>query len=449
MAQALVVDDDSHFRGIIARIICRSYTYQVKTAASEQEAWEELSKDPYDLVLLDLYLQGKKSWDTLRKIQTLPFRPAVILVSCEDTRENSEYAKALGALDFIPKPIDFARFKTTVDAALAGKQKARPARRIGDAADKPGGTKEMRILIVGGETPDRKAIGKPLEKAGFRTNEAENARSALEIVLKEPVDAVLVGFQGDRERAAETCRTIREGAAGTHRFPMIAVTDAGPETILASLKAGADDYITVPFDARILAGKVEAHVRLRREYDLRMEEVVALCVKDALTGSYSHAYFKARLSEEFHRSQRYKRNLALAILGLDNLKRVKAGFGPPAGNRILSETSQVIRSAIRSSDVVARSGEAEFALILPEATSDRILSKADMVRSKVQERVCLLDDRKTDVTCSMGLASMEILPPGGTRPDQVKSAEDLLGMANMALTRARGSGSGRVVVFGG
>src|SRR3972149_1568278 len=438
MGQVLIVDDDSHFCGIITRIIFRSYTYQVKTAASEQEAWEELSKDPYELVLLDLYLQGKKSWDTLRKIQTLPSKPAVILVSCEDTRENSEYAKALGALDFIPKLIDFARFKTAVDAALEGEKKPRPARRIGDAADKPGGTKEMRILIVGGETPDRKAIGKPLEKAGFRTNEAENARSALEIVLKEPVDAVLVGFQGDRERAA-----------GTHRFPMIAVTDAGPETILASLKAGADDYITVPFDARILAGKVEAHVRLRREYDLRMEEVVALCVKDALTGSYSHAYFKARLSEEFHRSQRYKRNLALAILGLDNLERVKAAFGPPAGNRILSETSQVIRSAIRSSDVVARSGEAEFALILPEATSDRILSKADMVRSKVQERVCLLDDRKTDVTCSIGLASVEILPPGGTRPDQVKSAEDLLGMANMALARARGSGSGRVVVFGG
>src|SRR4030066_2355155 len=168
MAQVLVVDDDSHFRGIITRIIFRSHTYQVKTAASEQEAWEELSKDPYDLVLLDLYLQGKKSWDTLRKIQTLPLRPAVILVTCEDTRENAEYAKALGALDFTPKPIDFARFKTAVDAALEGGKKARPARRTGDAADKPGGTKEMRILIVGGETPDRKAIKKPLGKAGVR-----------------------------------------------------------------------------------------------------------------------------------------------------------------------------------------------------------------------------------------------------------------------------------------
>ena len=449
MAKVLVVDDDSHFRGILERIILRSYTYTVKTAATEEEAWEELSRDPHDLVLLDLYIDGKKSWDTLRRIRDLPSVPDVIVVSCEDTNENAEYARSLGALDFIPKPIDFARFKAIVDAALGGRPGARPARRTGDAAGKIGGVEEMRVLIVAGEAPDRRRIADPLEQAGFRAVEGEDGRTALETIRKEPVDAVLVGFQADRERGAETCRTIRHGAAGSHRLPMIAVTDPAPETILLSLKAGADDYITVPFDPRILAGKVEAHVRLRREYDLRMEEVIALCVKDALTGSYNHAYFKARLNEEFHRSQRYGRNLALAILGLDNLEKVKTDFGAPAGNRILAETSQVIRSAIRSSDVAARSGEAEFALILPEATSARILAKTDMVRSKVQERISVLDDRKTGVLCSVGLASMEIVPPGGTRPDQVKSAEDLLGMASMALTRARGSGSGRVEVFGG
>ena len=448
MAKVLVVDDDSHFRGILERIILRSYTYSVKTASTEEEAWEELSKSPYDLVLLDLYIDGKKSWDSLKRIRDLSSPPAVVMISCESTKENAEYARALGALDFVPKPIDFARFKVTVDGAIGSKQKAKPARRIGDVAERPGGIEEMRILIVAAETSDRKAIGNPLGKAGFRTLEAETPGKALEVVQREPVDAVLVGFQGERERAAEKCKAIREGAEGLRRLPMIAVTDASSETILASLKAGADDYITVPFDPLILAGKVEAHVRLRREYDLRLEEVVALCVKDALTGSYNHAYFKARLNEEFHRSQRYKRNLSLAILGLDNLEKMKAAFGPPAGNRILSEASQVIRSAIRSSDVVARSGEAEFALILPEATSEKILSKADMVRSKVEERISLIDDRKTDLTCSVGLASMEVLPPGGTKPDQVKSAEDLLGMASMALTRARGSGAGRVEVFG-
>jgi len=449
MAKVLVVDDDSHFRGILERIILRSYTYSVKTASTEEEAWEELSKTPYDLVLLDLYIDGKKSWNTLKRFRALSSPPAVIVISCEATTENAEYATALGAADFVPKPIDFAQMKVSVDAALDWMGKNRPSRRSGDAAEKNGGIEQMRILIVAAETSDRKTIGTLLEKAGFPTLDAESPSKAIEVIQREPVDAILLGFQEERGRDAEWCRAIRVGAAGSKRLPMIAVTDASSESIVASLKAGADDYITVPFDPMILAGKVEAHVRLRKGYDLRVEEVVALCVKDALTGSYNHAYFKARLNEEFHRSQRYKRNLALAILGLDNLERVKSAFGPPTGNRILAETSQVIRSVIRSSDVVARSGEAEFALILPEATSERILAKADLVRSKVEERVSRLDDRKTDVRCSVGLASMEVLPPGGTKPDQVKSAEDLLGMASMALTRARGSGSGRVEVFGG
>ena len=120
MAKVLVVDDDSHFRGILERIILRSYTYSVKTAATEEEAWEELSRDPHDLVLLDLYIDGKKSWETLRRIRDLQSVPDVIVVSCEDTNENAEYARSLGALDFIPKPIDFARFKATVDTAGTG-----------------------------------------------------------------------------------------------------------------------------------------------------------------------------------------------------------------------------------------------------------------------------------------------------------------------------------------
>ena len=448
MAKVLVVDDDSHFREILERIILRSYTYSVKAVSTEEEAWKETADGACDLVVLDLYIDGRKSWDTLKKIRGLSFPPVVIVISCESTKENADYARALGAFDFVPKPIDFACFKATVDAALGWKPDARPARRIGDGTERIGGLEEMRVLIVAGETPERKGISDPLKQAGFRTTEGEDGTSALEIIRNVPVDAVLVGFQGNRELAAETCRTIRGGAEAFRRLPVIAVTDSGTETILLSLKAGADDFVAVPFDPRIFAGKVEAHVRLRKEYDLRMEEVVALCVKDALTGSYNHAYFKSRLNEEFHRSQRYRRNLALAILGLDNLEKVRADFGTPAGNRILAEASQVIRSAIRKSDIAARSGDAEFALILPEATSARILAKAEIVRSKVQERISVFDDRRTEITCSMGIASMEIRSPGTTTPGQVKTAEDLLGMASMALTRARGSGSGQVEVFG-
>jgi len=124
----LVVDDDSHFREIIERVIRRSHACSVNTAATEAEAWEQVTQGPCDLVLLDLYIDGKKSWDTLKRIGSLPDAPPVILVSCEDTKENLEYAKSLGVVDFLPKPIDFARLKSTVDAALLKKREERASR---------------------------------------------------------------------------------------------------------------------------------------------------------------------------------------------------------------------------------------------------------------------------------------------------------------------------------
>jgi DNA-binding NtrC family response regulator len=121
MANVLVVDDDSHFRGIMERIILRTFHHSVKATATEAEAWVCLSKESYDLVLLDLHVEGKKSWETLKKIGNLSAGPPVILITCDDTKENEEFAKSLGAADFLPKPIDFGRLRTSIDSALRSK----------------------------------------------------------------------------------------------------------------------------------------------------------------------------------------------------------------------------------------------------------------------------------------------------------------------------------------
>ena len=121
MANILVVDDDSNFRGIMKRVIHRLCSCSVKCAMSESEAWDRLSEELYDLVLLDLHIEGKKSWETLKKIGRLPSAPPVILVTCDDTKENAEFAKSLGAKDFLSKPIDFGRLKTSIDSVLRSK----------------------------------------------------------------------------------------------------------------------------------------------------------------------------------------------------------------------------------------------------------------------------------------------------------------------------------------
>jgi len=118
MDKILLLEDDSHYREIIERVLLRCYPCAVTSVASEKQAWEELSKEEFDLVLLDLHIDGRRCWETLKRVASHPGKPVAIVLSCEDTRSNADHAVSLGAHAFLPKPLDFLRLKMTIDSAL-------------------------------------------------------------------------------------------------------------------------------------------------------------------------------------------------------------------------------------------------------------------------------------------------------------------------------------------
>ena len=118
MGKILLLEDDSHYREIIERVLLRCYPYPITSVATEMQAEEELSKEEFDLVLLDLYIDGLRCWETLRRVVRHPGKPVAIVLSCEDTRMNADIAVSLGAYAFLPKPINFVRLKMTIDSAL-------------------------------------------------------------------------------------------------------------------------------------------------------------------------------------------------------------------------------------------------------------------------------------------------------------------------------------------
>ena len=118
MGKILLLEDDPHYREIIERVLSRSYPLTIKSVATEMQAWEELSKEDFDLVLLDLYIDGMRCWETLMRGVNQPGKPIAIVLSCEDTRMNADIAVSLGAYAFLSKPINFVRLKMTIDSAL-------------------------------------------------------------------------------------------------------------------------------------------------------------------------------------------------------------------------------------------------------------------------------------------------------------------------------------------
>ena len=127
--------------------------------------------------------------------------------------------------------------------------------------------------------------------------------------------------------------------------------------------------------ARTMANEAAMALENARLY----EEARKLADRDPLTGFYNHRFLHERLGEEVVRTQRARRPLSVLMLDLDDFKLVNDTFGHLFGDRVLTWTAELIRSTLRASDIPARYGGDEFAIILPETDGDEARRAAERI----------------------------------------------------------------------
>jgi len=194
----------------------------------------------------------------------------------------------------------------------------------------------------------------------------------------------------------------------------------------------------------------EALKKARDELNLKVKERTAelteanrklneLTITDSLTGLFNHRYLMKALEGEFLRSVRYKRSLALLLVDIDHFKKVNDSRGHPCGDMVLRETAALFKAELRRSDVIARYGGDEIAVLLPEADDAMALEVAEKLRLKLQENPFQWDQKSFSITCSAGVASIA----GRSLQDW----NQLLDNADKALYRAKESGRNTVRTF--
>jgi len=172
------------------------------------------------------------------------------------------------------------------------------------------------------------------------------------------------------------------------------------------------------------------------ELHKRAEE---LTVIDELTETYNYRYFVQKLQEEKKRAYRYNLPLSLIMVDIDWFKKINDSYGHEVGNVVLKELSDVIKSCIRDVDIFCRYGGEEFMVILPQTAQVEASRIGERIREKVEEMVVDAgDDRCLKITVSVGVTSY---------PENGKSHEDLVSVADQALYRAKGSGKNLVCII--
>ncbi len=160
-----------------------------------------------------------------------------------------------------------------------------------------------------------------------------------------------------------------------------------------------------------------------------------IAVTDELSGLSSRRYFETRLAEEWARHLRYGAPVAVACFDLDHFKRINDTLGHAAGDAAIRRFGEILRAAVRASDLACRSGGEEFAVLFPETSARAAQAVADRVRRAIENESFASEGRPFRVTVSAGVADTTGL--------SADDRDQLLFRADKALYDAKDSGRNR------
>jgi diguanylate cyclase (GGDEF)-like protein len=167
----------------------------------------------------------------------------------------------------------------------------------------------------------------------------------------------------------------------------------------------------------------------------RMQELARQASQDPLTGLKNRRRFEEDLRAELARSGRFGVDGALLMLDLDHFKRVNDTLGHPAGDRVLADIAAAMRARARETDVLARIGGDEFAIVLPRCDLAEAEAVAEEIATAIHENVEAEPDAPP-ITASIGIAPFG--PGGDLNP------ESIFARADAAMYAAKGSGRNTV-----
>ena len=241
--------------------------------------------------------------------------------------------------------------------------------------------------------------------------------------------------------AWRSAENVRQRGQEPYIYLLLLTTKGRKENIIEGLDAGADDYLTKPFDPQELQVRLRTGMRIVKLQAEIIEAREALRVQathDALTGVWNRRAILEMLGTELVRSSRDDLPVAVAMADLDHFKRINDTYGHIAGDAVLREAVSRMRALLRPYDAMGRYGGEEFLVVLPGCTAQDAFRLAERLRIGISQEPMVIPGGTIEVTSSLGVAANDMTA--------ALDATALIQAADTALYRAKAGGRNRVEV---
>lgn len=287
----------------------------------------------------------------------------------------------------------------------------------------------MKVLVADDDPVTRCLLQATLQKAGYDVMIVRNGIEAWEALRTQDdlrlviLDWIMPGLDG-----LQVCQAIRSCTERPHIYLLLLTVKTQKEELVQGLEAGADDFLSKPFDPEELRARLRVGVRI-----LELEERLRLqATHDTLTGLWNHGAIMEILRKELARSRRERKATAILAADLDRFKLINDTHGHLAGDVVLHEVARRIVHSVRGYDAVGRTGGDEFLIVAPGCNEPDGMTLARRVRKSISSRPIQAEPEALSVGVSLGVAV--------TQGDVDVDASVLLRAADKALYQAKKCG---------
>jgi diguanylate cyclase (GGDEF)-like protein len=293
-------------------------------------------------------------------------------------------------------------------------------------------------LIAEDEPVSRLQLQTLLQKWGYTVEVAADGSQALTVLQSaDPPDLAVLDWVMPGLDGIDVCHAIRKTRSEPYIYIILLTGQDSKTDMLQGFAAGADDYITKPFEAPELKARVQTGARiaeLQQQLITAREQLRFQGLRDPLTHVLNRVAFFELFEREVARARRNSSSIALIMGDVDHFKRINDQFGHVAGDDVLRETTRRMRLTQRASDAVARYGGEEFVVLAPACDLAGGRALAERFRQAMASEPMPVTLGTITETMSFGVAATA----------NMDEAEHLLQTADDRLYKAKELGRNRV-----
>jgi diguanylate cyclase (GGDEF)-like protein len=346
----LIVEADDVLREDLARVAERA-GLAVRTVATLAEAVKSLDIRLADAVLVDAELPDGSGYGFVERVRGMKGGEPIAVLLIAGLANVLDRVEAIhcGADGLFEKPLDAEAVGRRLQQLLE--------RAVSDAP---------RVLSVEDDLDQARFVRSVLESAGYGVSVAKGPAEFEEALIAFEPDLVLMDILlPGNVSGYDLARYLRQDERYATLPVLFLTTEQQVHVRIEALRAGGDDHLAKPINPGLLLSTVAARIE-------RARFLKDLVERDGLTRLLAHTTFLERVRGALKRRRRRPDTppAALAVLDLDQFKKINDTWGHPVGDRVLTALSGLLRSRIRQSDTIGRLGGDEFGVLLEDLSGE-------------------------------------------------------------------------------